>query len=262
MKLKSQIKEIYKFDVNDNTINSAILNLNFQFVTENQNGKLLSLSEIYNLATCYVENDSISITDTFLIQLANKDFKYLLLDNTKYSIRKWNSSFALKKYVDGFILYNKYSRKDVFRILNWKKNPVAQNVGGYIINSEKTQCPIFVNYHKSDDISSTTKYEDRFINNSEFEWLSKSKRTLNSPDIKTIMAFETGLRLPLFIKKSNDEGSKFYYMGEVKPIKESFIETFISDGKGNKVSLVKIIFKLSHQVEENLYDYITNPLLA
>ena len=51
------------------------------------------------------------------------------------------------------MLYGKYSRKDVHRILNWDENPIAQNVGGYMIDPKTKTCPIFVNYHKEDDIS-------------------------------------------------------------------------------------------------------------
>jgi hypothetical protein len=62
------------------------------------------------------------------------------------------------------------TRKDVFRILNASENPVAQNVGGYLVSLDNTHCPIFVNYHKEDDISES-KYEDRFVNNKEFDWI-------------------------------------------------------------------------------------------
>ena len=89
------------------------------------------------------------------------NFKNHLIDNTNYSILKFERLFGLKKYVGGFVLYNKYSRKDVFRILNWDKNPLAQNVGGYMFNPERTNCAIFVTYHKSDEISDTTKYLDK-----------------------------------------------------------------------------------------------------
>ena len=64
--------------------------------------------------------------------------------------------------IGGFLLYEKYSRKDVFRILNWEQNPVAQNVGGYMPSKDKVDCAIFVNYDKSDH-SLSTKYVDAFL---------------------------------------------------------------------------------------------------
>ena len=56
--------------------------------------------------------------------------------------------------------YEKYKRRHIHRILNWDTNPVAQNVGGYKVSEDKTNCPIFVTYEKKEDISDTTKYED------------------------------------------------------------------------------------------------------
>ena len=105
-------------------------------------------------------------------------FKQFLQDSINYSIHKFNDLYEKENWREGFSLYEKYSRKDVFRILNVEINPVAQNVGGYLVSSDNTHCPIFVNYHKDDDISESTKYEDEFINNKEFSWMSKSKRNL------------------------------------------------------------------------------------
>lgn len=88
--------------------------------------------------------------------------------------------------------------------------------------------------------------------------MSKSKRTLNSPDVKTIMNYKEGLRLPLFIKKSNDEGTEFYYMGDVTPIDESFVQTTMKGAEGSSVSVVKVRFTLKNPVEESVYNYITD----
>ncbi len=126
-----------------------------------------------------------------------------------------------------------------------------------MVSPNKSNCPIFVNYHKEEGISETTKYEDEFVDNTEFTWMSKSKRTLNSPDVMAIRNQKSGIRLPLFIKKSNDEGVEFYYMGDLNPIDDSFEQTSMPTEKGQNVSVVKINFKLSHQVEYSIYDYIT-----
>lgn len=153
-------------------------------------------------------------------------------------------------FFNGFQLYKKYSRKDVFRILNWSQNPIAQNVGGYIISKDGSNCPIFVNYHKADDISESTKYEDYFINQYEFNWMSKSQRTLNSKDIKSIINYKSGLRLPLFIKKDKNE-IDFYYMGDVVPQINSFEQNVID----NK-PVVKVVFDLKHPVDNDIYRFL------
>jgi superfamily II DNA or RNA helicase len=256
--LKQILFKKYGYEVKDETINSAINNLNFNFVTQNHNKVLLPVSEIYKISIVNKIEDELFLSDSFNELLLDINFKNQLIDNTQYSILKFERQFTLKKYVDGFVLYNKYSRKDVFRILNWDKNPLAQNVGGYMFNNERTNCAIFVNYHKDDDISSTTKYEEGFLNKLEFEWMSKSKRTLTSPDIISLKNSGDRLRLPLFIKKSNDEGAAFYYMGDVTPIQGSFKQATIKDDSNNDISVVKVKFRLNTPVEDALYYYITN----
>jgi len=238
------------------TIESCVKNLNFEFVTEKENNELKPVREIYKTNIVKLEKDNIVIDDEFSALLnSNATFTSFLLDSVEYSIKTFNQLFDSNKFNSGFVLYRKYSRKDVFRILNWERNPVAQNVGGYIINSDKSNCPIFVNYHKEEAISNSTKYEDHFISNDQFAWMSKSKRTLNSPDVKTI-AGEPDLRIPLFIKKSNDEGVEFYYMGDIKPIPESFEQAAILGDNGKQVSVVKVKFSMDHPVEDSIYNYI------
>lgn len=248
--LKGLIQEKYGYTISDNTILSCVNNLNSGF-TSNEKDRLdqniVSLIE-----------DKILPEKYFSKQLENNYFKLFLEDNVNYAIKTYTSDFKKERFVGGFQLYKKYTRKDVFRILNWDRNPVAQNVGGYIISKDNSNCPIFVTLEKEEDISSTTKYLDGFLNPNEFEWMSKSNRKLTSKDVQAIKNYKSGLRLPLFIKKNNDEGIEFYYMGDVTPIEDSFEETTMLNDKGKKVSVVKMIYKMQNPVELNLYNYLTN----
>ena len=63
--------------------------------------------------------------------------------------------------------------------------------------------------------------------------------------------------MPLFIKKHNGEGGDFYYMGEIKPIDESFQEGFLNSNDDKKVSVVKVTFEMEREVEEEMYEYLT-----
>ncbi len=255
---KIQVKEKYGYSVSDETIQSSINNLNFKFITANKDGRLVPVSEIHGITNIKLSGTDVECENSFHEILQNTAFLNYLKDSTNYSIKTYDRLFLKSKFYNGFVLYRKYSRKDVFRILNWESNPLAQNVGGYMVSPDKKNCPIFVNYHKEETISNSTKYEDGFINNTEFEWMSKSKRTLNSPDVLTIKNYKNGLRIPLFIKKNNDEGTEFYYMGEMTPIENSFVQTTIANDKGGTESVVKINFTLSHSVEDTLYDYLTH----
>ncbi len=256
---KAIIFDKYDISIPDETIESCVKNINFDFVTERHNGNLISVSEIYDLSIVSYQNGTLSFSDQFVDTLKNETFLRFLNDMLDYSETIYDRNFDKDKYVDGFLLYQKYSRKDVFRILNWKQNPLAQNVGGYLISPQKTNCPIFVNYHKEEHISSTTKYEEGFVNNSEFEWMSKSRRKLDSKDVTTIRNYRNGLRLLLFIKKSNGESNDFYYMGDITPIDESFEEATLVDEDNKNVSVVKVKYRMNHPVEDSIYEYITAP---
>jgi superfamily II DNA or RNA helicase/HKD family nuclease/SOS-response transcriptional repressor LexA len=250
------IFEKYKYTVTQATIISAVANLNFEFYRENKNGALLSAREIYGLDIIKIVHNNFEFAHDFKQHLGQDIFKKFLLDSTDYALYQFDNLFEPNHWEDGFVLYRKYSRKDVFRILNVAENPVAQNVGGYLVSADNKHCPIFVNYHKAEDIAASIKYEDKFINNKEFQWMSKSNRKIDSKDVQAILGRNGEIRLPLFIKKNNDEGLEFYYMGNLKPNLEKVEETKMADDKGKEISVVKIRFNLQTPVVANIYNYL------
>lgn len=81
------------------------------------------------------------------------------------------------------------------------------------------KCPLFVTYEKSEDIVSSTKYKNYFIDNTRFNWMSKNKRYINSPDVDAILhQRENDIQIELFIKKDDNEGTDFYYIGKMKKV--------------------------------------------
>lgn len=256
LELKEAVLKKYHYSISDDTIKSCVSNLNFEFVRETKDSKMLSAKEIYNLDILRLENGKFVFSNAFAAHLNQTDFNSFLLDSAAYAIYEFDRLFDVDKWQNGFVLYRKYSRKDVFRILNVSENPVAQNVGGYLVSPDNKHCPIFVNYHKEEHISESTKYEDEFINNKEFDWMTKSNRTLNSNDVRSILGYNGPIRLPLFIKKNNDEGIDFYYMGEVSPELNQVKQTAISNDIGKQLSVVKIRFNLADPVTFNMYNYL------
>jgi superfamily II DNA or RNA helicase/HKD family nuclease/SOS-response transcriptional repressor LexA len=253
----SYILENYRYVVSTSTIESAIRNLNFEFIREKRNKQLLTVKEIYHFHIVSYENDIFKLHSEFVSLLKQLDFKTYLLDSIAYATHSYNASFDFEKWSSGFTLYNKYSRKDVFRILNARENPVAQNVGGYLVSPDNSFCPIFVNYQKEDHISESTKYEDEFLNNKEFNWMSKSNRKLKSKDVQSILGNNGAIRLPLFIKKSNDEGLEFYYMGDMNPQPNQTVETTMANDIGKQVSVVKFRFNLQTPVSDSMFAYFS-----
>lgn len=246
----------YRIKLSNKDIVSYIQNLNFKFITRNFEKKLVPVGEIYHFNVVVETTNLIKLHQEFIESLNNQVFKKYLVDTIQCSSQIFNKNFSINKYKNGFLLYRKYSRKDVFRILNWETNPLAQNVGGYMISSDNSNCPVFVNYRKHENISSTTKYEDIFLDNQEFQYMSKSRRNLRSADVQTLRNFSNGFRIPLFIRKSDDEGPDFYYMGDLTPQADKFEQTSMPNENGEPVSVVKMIFSLDPPVEDNLYEYL------
>jgi len=60
----------------------------------------------------------------------------------------------------------------------------------------------------------------------------------------------------LFVKKSDDEGSDFYYMGEVNPI--AWRQTTIKNDKEEELPIMNFKLKLNNPVREDLYEYLIN----
>lgn len=200
-----------------------------------------------------------SKTENFTNMLQNSLYKVHLLDLLEYGINKATIKDNEVYGNDGLVYYRKYSRKDVFKIMNFDKDQNPQNVGGYIIQEVdgRKKCPVFVTYEKAEDISSSTKYKDYFINNTRFNWMSKNKRYLNSPDVEAILNQENNnIQIELFIKKDDNEGTDFYYIGKMKTDYESKEQTQIPNEKGQMLPVVNLQFDIEPSVPQNLYSYL------
>ena len=200
-----------------------------------------------------------SKTDKFTIMLQNSLYKEHLLDLLEYGIKKATIKENEIYGDDGLVYYRKYSRKDVFKIMNFDKDQNPQNVGGYIIQEVegRKKCPVFVTYEKAEDISSSTKYKDYFIDNTRFNWMSKNKRYLNSPDVEAILNQNTNnIQIELFIKKDDNEGTDFYYIGKMLTDYDSKEQTQIPNEKGQMLPVVNLQFDIEPAVPQNIYNYL------
>ena len=69
---------------------------------------------------------------------------------------------------------------------------------------------------------------------------------------------EIGMRMPLFVKKNDDEGDEFYYLGELTAIPEKFVDTSMPSDNGENVKIVKMEFLLDRDVDFRLFKYLTD----
>ena len=252
---KSLLKDQY--GITNFKIELIINILKLNYFIEKIKSKEERIGDYYNYELINYSDEDISIGKTLNNCLKNKDFKNFLLDSIDYSIRQFDLKFQKTDYVKGFFRYEKYTRRDVHRILGWSQLPNAQTVGGYQISKNGQVCPIFVTYKKKTDIADTMNYEDKFLTPGLFEWFSKSNRSTKSPDVIAITNINNPIRLPFFIKKDDYEGSEFYYIGEFKVIPETIIDSKMIDKEKNKeISVVKINMEIDKPLRQDLYNYL------
>lgn len=146
---------------------------------------------------------------------------------------------------------NRYSRKDVSRILGLSSNQMS-TLYGYKVDTFSGSIPIFVNYHKSSDIEASIAYEDRFLNHETMQWFSKSNRTLESRDVIEIV--NKKYPMYLFVKRDDSEGEEFYYLGLVDPKDPQ--QTKMKGKNGKLLDVVTMKLDLAKPLDENFYSYL------
>ncbi len=257
---KNRVEEKFKIIFDNNLLKSVLNILNLKYFTELKDSKKIPVGEIYNFEILTVRENKIIIGNSLKEATLENNFRLFLLDSINYAIKAFELKRKNTELKEGFLRYEKYTRRDIHRILNWPKEPNHQSVGGYMTSPDKQNCPIFVKYKKDEKIADTMKYEDKFINNFTLEWYSKNSRTLKSGDVVEIInSYQNNMRLPLFLKKDDNEGLDFYFLGDLKVDKNFLEETFILDKKNNKKkAIVKMLMYLDKPIKEDLYKYLVD----
>nr|WP_240680316.1 DUF3427 domain-containing protein [Alloscardovia theropitheci] len=156
-------------------------------------------------------------------------------------------------YPEVFTIGRKYTIRDVLKLLNFKSDEPIMT--GYKIDRYSHSCPVFVTYKKNENINETIKYKDGFIDESTLGWESTVGRSLSSNDVRAITDSEaSNLRLELYVKKDDNEGHEFYYLGRIHYVLGS-AEEIVQEKTGK--GLVHMLFDLDTPVEPSLYRYLT-----
>ncbi|MFD2830587.1 DUF3427 domain-containing protein [Corticicoccus populi] len=230
------------YHMNDQTLNSILRMLTLDFYTEQNQKK-------YGIPLINIENNIISLSDEFRDSL--EGVKYASQVQDILEVAEINSYEYDQKYP--LTLNEKYGRKDVCRLLNWD-NDETSTMYGY--KQKHGTLPIFITYHKSDEIEASISYEDKFLDTHILQWFTRSNRTKESPEIKNILMAHKEHDLPIyiFVKRDDDEGKGFYYLGNAK-IDEESVEQTKMNGTEKKHNVVKMNLMMTHPLEQNLYRF-------
>ncbi|NLA92295.1 MAG: DEAD/DEAH box helicase [Spirochaetales bacterium] len=206
-----------------------------------------------NIIYCEERGSQIVATSQFKELLKSTSYRLELVDILNLGEWEFENFILPHRRADDFALHHKYSREDVCRLLGWPDNQAA-TLFGYKVDYERQECPIFVTYDKDlEAISSSIHYKDYFISPEEFAWETRNRVTLKSKEVVAIE--DKACRKLLFIKKSNDEGHSFYYMGDLEHLMSGAGEKI--DDKGRRLPVVAMRFKMEKRVPDNLYRYLT-----
>lgn len=247
---KTALTKKYGINLTEQEQESVILNLTNTFPKEEEKKKF---------ASCvFVESESTGdyqISRHFKNMLKNQVFADMVYELVDFGIERYHKYYS-KRYKDtNFQLYQKYTYEDVCRLLNWKKNMNAQNIGGYFYDASTKTLPVFINYEKAED---AIAYEDRFVSKNELIALSKHPRKVTSSDVLHIYKKtkeDEANRIFLFVRKNKDdkEAKEFYFLGEMYAVGEPepiFMESTKDDA-------FEITYQLDVPVRDDIYDYIT-----
>lgn len=254
-----------KESINRESFKEELSKINVEFRDEDFNSacKVLSKAWLNSPSDKKKYKDmELVVLDTLKEEYMHRKIDYftMVLEHTFKQQMSELIEFGLGRYIDMYsdtdennlVLYQKYSRKDVCRILNWEKDD-SSTMYGY--RYKYGTCPIFVTYEKQEDIASSTKYEDQFVDSQTFSWMTRSKVTIDSKEARQIIASrENEDKIFLFIKKSDGEGTDFYYMGEVVPA--DWRQTTIYNDRGEELPIVNFMLHLKTPVREDLYEYL------
>lgn len=200
-----------------------------------------------------VNTGEIELSQQLIKEKDNDVFIRLLNELLDYGILRYKKYYSNRYKNTDFVLYQKYTKSDVCRLLNWSKNQNPQNIGGYFYDKETKTLPVFITYRKDDDIVESQRYEDRFISPSELISISKPRKNLNSPEMNYFYNRETSIFL-FMQKSSNDKGaSEYYFLGELYNTGKKEIVSRPDVGD----SVLKFHYILDVPVREDLYQYFT-----
>ena len=206
-----------------------------------------------------LSNGRYIISQVFKDALEDSDFKGQVQELVTYGFKQFDDKYKGNIYSNTpFALYEKYTYEQVCQLLEWSQNEVPLNIGGYKFHKETKTYPVFINYHKADDIQDTIKYEDRFENPGLLKAISKNKRSFSSDDVQTAFnADALGVAMHLFMRKNKDdeESKEFYYLGPIHSTgQERAKEIFMANG----TMAVELEYQLEVPVRDDIYDYIIN----
>lgn len=240
----------YGYHVNLDSFDNAVEVLQGKFVSKEEEYQKYSHMDIL----CKEEDRRLKRLIGFAKRLQNAEFLRQVDDIVEVGLKRYADKYeAGVTEKSPFVIYEKYSRRDVSLLMNCGKDLSSTMYGMKRIGDDTF---IFVTYHKEEStdeknyIDGKPDYADAFEDNMIFLWDSQMGRGTESSYVADVVRAK---RKHLFVKKSDAE-TGFYYMGQfdvmdVKAAKKK-------DNTGKMRDIAKLRMKMHHAVREDLLRYL------
>lgn len=249
--IKNEIKEKYGYDVNEESFNNAINVLKGYFVSKEDEYKRYSCLDILE----NTQFGKLRRLHAFAEKILDNEFNKQVDDIISVGLRRYMEKYAKGQTAENpFVLYEKYSRRDVSLLMNCGKDLSSIMYGMKRIGEDVF---IFVTYHKeesADDaknyVDGKPDYADAFEDSMIFRWDSQIGRGIDSSYMHEVL---TATRKHLFVKKSDAE-SNFYYMGLFDVLGAKADKK--KDNNGKERDITKVKMKMRQAVRDDLLRYL------
>lgn len=241
--------------VNTDIIDNAVDVLEGKFVSNKEEG--LKFKNIDILARH--DGQRIQRLKSYEYHLQHIEFRRQIEDLIAVGLKRYKDKYSeSEKSETPFVLYEKYSRRDVCLLMNCGRDLSSTMYGMKRIGDDVF---IFVTYHKAeaDDedkqyVEGKPDYADSFANNMIFHWDSQIGR---GPESEYMHDVNTAKRKHLFVKKSDSE-SNFYYMGMFSIL--GYTGDKKANNKGKLQDITKVTMQMEHAVREDLLKYLESSI--
>lgn len=195
---------------------------------------------------------------TFAERLLHAEFYKQVMDIIEVGLRRYNDIYGKEKCEDTpFVLYQKYSRRDVSYLTDCGKDLSSVMYGKW---DYKDDVFLFVTYHKQANtneevfVDGKPDYADEFDDSLTFRWDSQMGNGVGGTYVNSVC---NAAHKHLLVKKSDSE-TDFYYMGQ-------FDITDLQPGKkkdknGKEKDIAKFTFKMHNPVREDLLRYLRSSI--
>ena len=251
-----EYQKTYGIKISTSQVNEAIQVLQGHFVSKEAEYQKFRQIDI-------LENDQLGMIrrlKSYTERLAHIQFYTQVEDIIKVGIARYKDKYFPGRIVDSpFVLYEKYSRRDVSLLMNCGKDLSSIMYGMKRIEDDVF---IFITYHKEESqdeknyVDGKPDYADAFEDDLIFKWDSQIGKGLDSSYMKDVLEAE---RKHLLVKKSDAETS-FYYMGQFTVVEARNARK--EDNRGRMQPITKVTMKMQHPVREDLLRYLQSNITA